>query len=180
MRILKEQAVGLVIDMQERLFPFITENEALTRNAGILIRGLQALQLPVIVTEQYTKGLGPTIKPLQDLMAGMEILEKSAFSCCDDLAFMKKLEELDRKFVVITGIESHVCVLQTTIDLLTHNYIPVVVEDCVSSRSLNDKRIAIYRMRKEGAVITTYESVLFELLRYSGTEEFKAISRLVK
>jgi len=180
MRILKEQTVGLVIDIQERLFPFIAENEALTKNAGILVRGLQAMNLPILVTEQYTKGLGPTIQPLQELIAGKQILEKAAFSCCDDSAFMRELETLGRKFVVITGIESHVCVLQTAIDLLERNYIPVVVEDCVSSRNLNDKKMAIFRMRREGAVITTYESILFELLRYSGTEEFKAISRLVK
>lgn len=180
MRIIKEQAVGLVIDIQERLFPFISENEALTRNAGILIRGFHALQLPFLVTEQYTKGLGPTIQPLQELIAGKEILEKSAFSCCDDPVFMERLVTMNRKFVVITGIESHVCVLQTTVDLLEKGYVPVVVEDCVSSRNLNDKRMAVYRMRREGAVVTTCESILFELLRFSGTEEFKAISRLVK
>ena len=86
----------------------------------------------------------------------------------------------DFGFPVISGIETHVCVLQTTIDLLENNYIPVVVQDCVSSRRINDKQIAIERMRKEGAIITTYESLLFELLRYSGSEAFKAISKLVK
>lgn len=180
MRILREQTAGLVIDIQERLFPFISGNEALSLNAGILIKGLQALQIPIIVTEQYTKGLGPTIEPLQLLFNGKMPIEKLAFSCCDDQAFMLHLKGLDKKFIVITGIESHVCVLQTTIDLLEQNFIPVVVEDCISSRRLNDKLMAVNRMRRMGAVITTYESVLFELLRYSGTEEFKAISKLVK
>jgi nicotinamidase-related amidase len=82
--------------------------------------------------------------------------------------------------VIITGIEAHVCVLQTAIDLLELNYVPVIVEDCVSSRRLNDKQQAIARMRKSGAKVSTYESVLFELLRYSGTDEFRAISKLVK
>ena len=180
MRILRDQTAGLVIDIQEKLFPFISGNEALAQNSGILIRGLQVLNIPVLVTEQYSKGLGPTIPPIQQLLTREQAIEKLAFSCCDDAAFMKQLSEMDKKFIVITGIESHVCVLQTTIDLLQHNYIPVVVEDCVSSRRLNDKQMAIFRMRKMGAVITTYESVLFELLRFSGTEEFKAISRLVK
>jgi hypothetical protein len=180
MRILKEQAAGLVIDIQERLFPFIHENEILTRNAGILINGLQVLGIPVLITEQYTKGLGPTIQPLKQLFGESKPIEKLAFSCCDDAAFMQHLDSLHRKFIIITGIESHVCVLQTTIDLLERNYIPVVVEDCVSSRRLNDKAMAVYRMRRMGAIITTYESVLFELLRYSGTDEFKAISKLVK
>jgi hypothetical protein len=180
MRILSEQTAGLVIDIQERLFPFISGNDTLARNAAILVRGLQVLSIPVLVTEQYTKGLGPTIVPLQELLITEKVIEKLAFSCCDEPAFMEKLTGLGKKFIVITGIESHVCVLQTAIDLLENNFIPVVVEDCVSSRRLNDKAMAISRMRRSGAIITTYESVLFELLRYSGTEEFKAISRLVK
>ena len=180
MRILRDRTAGLVIDIQEKLFPFISGNETLSLNAGILIKGLQVLQIPILVTEQYTRGLGPTIQPIQQLFSGETPVEKLAFSCCDDPSFMDRLAALNKKFIVITGIESHVCVLQTTIDLLERDFIPVVVEDCVSSRRLNDKQMAVARMRRMGAVITTYESVLFELLRYSGTEEFKAISKLVK
>ncbi len=180
MRIIREESAGLVIDIQEKLFPFITGNDVLAHNAGILIRGLQVLKLPLLVTEQYTKGLGPTIEPLAQVLSENRVIEKSAFSCCDDRHFMEKLSALHKKFIIITGIESHVCVLQTAIDLLEHNYIPVVAEDCVSSRRMNDKQMAINRMRKAGVIITTYESVLFELLRFSGTDEFKAISKLVK
>jgi hypothetical protein len=180
MRILRDRTAGLVIDIQEKLFPFISGNEALSLNAGILIRGLQVLRIPILVTEQYTRGLGPTIQPIQQFFNGEVPIEKLAFSCCDDTSFMDHLTALNKKFIVITGIESHVCVLQTTIDLLEKDFIPVVVEDCISSRRLNDKQMAVARMRRMGAVITTYESVLFELLRYSGTEEFKAISKLVK
>ncbi|MCK9400470.1 MAG: hydrolase [Bacteroidales bacterium] len=180
MRILRDQAAGLVIDMQEKLFPFISGHENLALNSGILIKGLQALRIPILVTEQYTKGLGPTIQQIQELFDTGHPLEKFAFSCCDDPSVMDHLDSLNKKFIIITGIEAHVCVLQTAIDLLAHDFIPVIVEDCVSSRRLNDKHMAINRMRRMGAVITTYESVLFELLRYSGTEEFKAISKLVK
>jgi hypothetical protein len=180
MRILYEQTAGLVIDIQEKLFPFISGNEILALNAGILIKGLQVLNVPILVTEQYTKGLGPTIQPLRELLGLTEPLEKLAFSCCDDPSIMDRLTALKKKFIIITGIEAHVCVLQTATDLLERGFIPVVVEDCVSSRRLNDKNMAINRLRRMGAVITTYESVLFELLRYSGTEEFKAISKLVK
>jgi len=180
MRILRDQAAGLVIDIQERLFPFISENDVLAMNSGILIKGLQALGIPIIVTQQYTKGLGPTILPLQELLPGEKPIEKLAFSCCDEPAFMQQLTALNKKFIVITGIESHVCVLQTAEDLFEKGFIPIIVEDCVSSRRLNDKQMAVNRMRRMGAVITTYESVLFELLRYSGTEEFKVISKLVK
>lgn len=180
MRILRDQSAGLVIDIQEKLFPFISGNENLALNSGILIKGLQTLQIPILVTEQYTKGLGPTIQPLQELFNSERPLEKLAFSCCDDPSVMDQLNALHKKFIIITGIEAHVCVLQTAIDLLERDFIPVIVEDCVSSRRLNDKHMAINRMRRMGAVITTYESVLFELLRYSGTDEFKAISKLVK
>lgn len=180
MRILREQTAGLIIDIQERLFPLIHEHENIARNSGILIRGLQALNVPVIVTQQYTKGLGPTISPLMELFSQPSPIEKMAFSCCDEDSFMTGLSALNKRFVIISGIETHVCVLQTTIDLLEKNYVPVVIEDCVSSRRLNDKQIAISRMRKEGALISTYESVLFELLRWSGTDDFRAISKLVK
>jgi hypothetical protein len=179
-RIEREQAAGLVIDIQEKLFPFISGHEDLALKSAILIKGMQVLQLPILITEQYSKGLGPTIQPVREFFDPGSHLEKLAFSCCDDPGIMERLNSLNKKFIIITGIEAHVCVLQTSMDLLERNFIPVVVEDCVSSRRLNDKNMAIARMRAMGAVITTYESILFELLRYSGTEEFKAISRLVK
>jgi hypothetical protein len=180
MRILRDQTAGLVIDIQERLFPFISGHETLAVNSGILIRGLQALSIPILRTQQYTKGLGPSIQPVLQLFLGEDHIEKVAFSCCDEPSFISRLAALNKKFIVLTGIETHVCVLQTTLDLLEKGFIPVVIEDCVSSRRLNDKIRAIERMDKSGAIITTYEAVLFELLRYSGTEEFKVISKLVK
>ena len=180
MRIHKDKAALLVIDIQERLFPFISENEMLVRNVPILIEGMKTIGLPVFVTEQYVKGLGETIPTVARATEGIQRVEKMAFSCCDEPTFMEKLAVSGKEFVIITGIETHVCVLQTTIDLLANGFHPIVVEDCVSSRKLNDKAVAIERMRREGAIITTYESILFELLRYSGTETFKAISKLVK
>ena len=180
MRIQREQAAGLVIDIQEKLFPFISGHENLVVNSAILIKGLQVLNIPIVITEQYTRGLGYTIQPLRELFSPGSAQEKLAFSCCDDPAILDQITSLHKKFIIITGIEAHVCVLQTATDLLERDFIPVVIEDCVSSRRLNDKNMAINRMRRMGAVITTYEAVLFELLRYSGTEEFKAISKLVK
>ena len=180
MRILADNSVGLIIDIQQRLYPFIDGNEQLTKNTSILIEGLKAVGLKILVTEQYTKGLGFTIEPLKNLLSEISVVEKMAFSCCDEPAFYEKLSLVGIRNVIIAGIESHVCVLQTAIDLLSSGYIPVIVEDCVGSRNPNDKKVAIERMRKEGAIITTYESVLFELLRYSGTDAFKRISKLVK
>jgi nicotinamidase-related amidase len=180
MRILKEKTAAVVIDFQERIFPAIHENEKLARNVSILIGGLKALEIPLFVTEQYVKGLGPTIHAIANSIKGIERIEKSSFSCCDEPRFMLELAASGKEFVVVTGIESHVCVLQTAIDLKHNGYCPIVVEDCISSRKSNDKLMAIERMRHEGIAITTYEAILFELLRYSGGETFKAISRLVK
>jgi nicotinamidase-related amidase len=180
MRILKDRTAGLIIDIQERLFPLIHENVMLVKNVPTLIHGLKALGVQIFVTEQYVKGLGPTVEPIASAFGDIRRIEKMAFSCCDEPRFMEALAVSGKENVIIAGIESHVCVLQTVIDLIRNGYHPVVVEDCISSRRPNDKRIAVERMRKEGAVITTYESLLFELLRYSGTEQFKAISKLVK
>ncbi len=166
--------------MQERLYPLVQDHHRLTKNTAILIEGLKAVEIKILVTEQYTKGLGFTIEPLKNLLTDIDFVEKQAFSCCDEPGFYEELALSGARYVVIAGIETHVCVMQTAIDLLSNGYIPVVAEDCVSSRNLNDKKIAIERMRQEGAIITTYESILFELLRYSGTESFKKISKLVK
>jgi len=166
--------------MQERLYPLVQKSDQLTKNTSILIEGLKAIGIKMLVTEQYTKGLGFTIEPLKVLLSDIDFVEKQAFSCCDEPAFYEELTLTGARFVVIAGIETHVCIMQTAIDLLSNGYIPVIVEDCVSSRKLNDKNMAIERMRKEGAVITSYESILFELLRYSGTESFKKVSKLVK
>ena len=180
MRVLKDRTFGLIIDFQERIFPVIHEHEKLLKNVPLLIAGLKILEIPLFVTEQYVKGLGPTVTPIASVLGNIERYEKSSFSCCDEPKVMLQMAASGRENVIIAGIESHVCVLQTVIDLLRNGFHPVVVEDCISSRRENDKQVALRRMEKEGAIITTYESILFELLRYSGTEQFKAISKLVK
>ncbi len=180
MRITKDKSVLLVVDIQERLFPFIYENDKLVKNVPILIEGMKAIGVPVLVTEQYVKGLGTTISSVASVLGDIHRTEKMAFSCCDEPRFMEPLALLGRDHVIITGIEAHVCILQTVLDLKANGYQPVVVEDCVSSRKLSDKQTAIARMRHEGAIITSYESILFELLRYSGTDAFRAVSKLVK
>lgn len=180
MRIRRDLCTGLIIDLQERLFPHMEQKEELLRKSLILLEGLKILNVPLFLTEQYPKGLGPTLSVVSDLMGATPAIEKSAFSCCDEPVYLKTLEDTGRKTLIICGIEAHVCVMQTVLDLLESDYTPVVLEDCISSRSLEDKRVAIQRMSSEGAVITTCESILFELARVSGTEEFKAISRLIK
>ena len=180
MRIKKDQSLAVIIDMQKKLYPHIFENEKLTSNTIKLIKGLRALNIEILVTEQYSKGLGSTIEPIKDVLDELPPVEKMTFSCCGVSSFNEALKSSDKKNIIIAGIESHVCVLQTVLDLLENNYQPVLIEDCVSSRNTNDKKIAVERMRDEGAIISTYESILFELCDVSGNETFKAISKTVK
>jgi len=180
MRILREDSIALIIDIQEKLFPHIYDNQQIAKNTRILIQGLKALEIPIIVTEQYTQGLGPTIEPINLALGDYRVNEKMSFSCCDDAQISEELALKSKYKVIIAGIEAHVCVLQTAIDLIRNGYTPVVVEDCISSRTENNKKFAVKRMSQEGAIITTYESILFELCRYSGNDIFKAISKMVK
>jgi nicotinamidase-related amidase len=173
-------AVAICVDIQERLFPHIHENEALVRRCEILIKGLRVLNVPIIVTQQYTKGLGPTIAPIATALGEFEPIEKMTFSACGNDDVEARVLGSARHQVILFGIETHVCVLQTGLDLIAQGQKAIIVEDCVSSRSADDKRIAIERLRHAGAIITSSESILFELLRVAGTEQFKSISALVK
>lgn len=180
MRILKDYAIALLIDMQEKLFPHMQEKENLLAKTQILIKGLQVLEVPVIVTQQYTKGLGNTIPELANVLGSFEPFEKKSFSCFDEPSIYDALRKHGRSTIIIAGIETHVCILQTAIDLIVAGFSPVVAVDCTSSRNALDREIAFRRLTKEGVVLTTVESLLFELTRTSGTETFKKISALVK
>ncbi len=180
MRILKENTAAIIIDFQERLFPHIHDFRQIALNTEILIKGLQFLGIPIHLTQQYTKGLGNTIPQIANLFHSFNPIEKTAFSCCDESSLVNALGKDITESVIIAGIESHVCVQQTVTDLIARKYIPVVIGDCVSSRKPSDMIIAMERMKYEGAIISSYESILFELCRFSGTDEFKAISKLVK
>ena len=180
MRITKENTSAVIVDIQERLFPHMYQKEELERNVGILMKGLNLLKVPILITEQYSKGLGKTVPSIADNMGNIEPIEKISFSCCDESKFLKELNMLNKKYIILAGIETHVCILQTVLDLIDSGFHPVLVEDCVSSRKQNDKKIAVERIRSEGAIITTYESILLELCRVAGTETFKEISGLIK
>lgn len=180
MRISKANTLAVLIDVQEKLFPHIHENEVLLQNISVALAGLKILKVPLIVSEQYVKGLGKTVSPLRDYLAGNGNIEKMEFSCCGNAKFNIELAHYNKEFILLMGIEAHVCVLQTAIDLKENGFQPIVVDDCISSRKPNDKKIALERMKGEGVTLTTYESILFELCELSGTDEFKAISKLVK
>jgi nicotinamidase-related amidase len=179
-RIHRDESVLVVVDVQERLFPHIYDNDLLERKIGTLIRGMKQLGVPRIVTEQYKKGLGDTIPSVKHALGDYQGIEKMTFSCCGEPNFNLALEEHFKKYVILCGIETHVCVMQTAIDLLDSGHIPVIVEDAVSSRSPLDKKVAIERVVHEGGKVATVESILFELCKVSGTAEFKEISALVK
>jgi len=181
MRIKRENCAAVMIDVQSKLFPHIDDNDLLELNIIKLVKGLQVLGVPILVTQQYSRGIGETIDSLKSLF-GEEFrhIEKAEFSCLDNVDFQAEFMGLGKDHLIIFGIESHVCVLQTVIDAVSMGYIPVLVEDCISSRNPNDKTLAIVRAGYEGSVITSMEALLFELTRVSGTDEFKAISKIVK
>lgn len=182
MRMINEDTMALIIDFQERLLPVIHNNNELVHNTDILIRGLRALNIPMLVTQQYTKGIGMTVPFLIDAFGeeNFSYYDKLYFSCADDEGIMKAIENTGRKNIIICGIEAHICVLQTVIDLIGKGYHVILVEDCIGSRKERDREAAIKRALSEGALLTTYEAILFELTRVSKTEQFKEISRLIK
>jgi len=180
MRILKEDCAGMVIDVQEKIFGVMDQKQQMLNRTLILVEGLKALSVPVLITEQYPKGLGKTLDVVSQAVAPESPVQKMVFSCCDEPVLFARLKSLKRSRVILCGIEAHVCVLQTVIDLIEKGYTPVVVADCTTSRTPDDKAVALRRMRDEGALVTTSESILFELVRESGTDLFKTISRLVK
>lgn len=176
MRVEKEMAIALAVDYQEKLIPVMSEKERLIENSSILLAGLQVLGVPMLITQQYTKGLGMTVQEITEAAGKTEFTEKISFSAYADVE--ERIQ--GKKFVIVCGVEAHICVLQTVIDLKASGYIPVLVADCISSRRDYDKKMAIKRAREEGALITTYEALLFELLKEAGTDTSKRIQRLVK
>lgn len=176
-----EKTALLIIDVQEKLAPAMDQKlyQQLVLHTNLLIEGFKALNLPFIVTEQYPKGLGHTVAELNGITDG-PCVEKVAFSCCGDDNFVTALEKTGARQVVIVGMETHVCVFQTVIDLLDRGYTVHLVSDAVCSRFKSDYDNAINTAARAGAVITTTEMVLFQLVKVAGTDGFKVISKLVR
>lgn len=177
-----DRAMLLVIDVQEKLLPLIDGHERVVDALNRLIRGAGLFALPVVVTEQYPEGIGPTDKRLTAALdaADPTTLTKMSFSCCGDDAIRDELRRLDREQIIVCGIETHVCVQQTVLDLLSMDYHASVCADAVGSRDRLDYKMALHRMRQMGAAVTTVESVLFELCVECGTERFKSMLELIK
>jgi len=179
-RIRRATAALVVVDIQERLLPAIFEKERVVQNALRLIQGAAALQVPVLVTEQYRKGIGPTVPEVAAAVPGFAPMEKLAFSACGAEGFVEALRASNRQDVVLCGIEAHVCVCQTCLDLVDQGFRVFVVADAISSRTAENHRLALDRMAAADAVIVSTEMILFELLERAGTDEFKRILPLVK
>lgn len=172
----------IVIDIQEKLAAAMdkTVMEQVVRNTAILIETAKTFAMPLIVSEQYRKGLGPTVPQLQEKLAGCEVLEKLHFDCTRDETLDKKIAAAGRKIIVVTGIEAHVCVFQTALSLLGKGYCVIVASDAVASRRTHDWEYSLRALMQAGAVIYPTETISFMLLEKAGTPEFKKLSPLFK
>lgn len=179
----RAEAFLLVIDVQERLMPVIAGREEVERNIDRLVRGCKILDIPPLLTEQYVRGLGPTTEHVRRAFEetfGYIPIEKNCFSAYGCAEFISELRQLQKRQAIIAGVEAHVCVYQTVVDLLANGYEVTIVADAVGSRTASNKDIGVRRMVSEGAKLSSTEMALFELLVASGTDEFRAVSRLVK
>jgi nicotinamidase-related amidase len=172
--------VLVAIDFQERLFTVMHDKEKLLRQVVKLIQGAVVLDIPVILTEQYPRGLGPTLPEIAGLLPDVKPIEKTCFSCCDAESFNASLAATNRKQVLIYGIEAHICVYQTAVALSQAGYDVQVVADCVSSRDPENKMVSLFKMGAAGIPPTTMETALFELLKIGSGDKFKQISNIVK
>ena len=179
-RLTRTRAGLVVVDIQQRLLPAIFERERVVQNAVRLVQGATILRVPIVVTEQYRKGLGPTAPEVAAVIPGFAPLEKLAFSACGADGFISALESKQISDAILCGIEAHVCVTQTCLGLVEKGFRVFVVADAISSRTAENYRLGVERMRGAGAVIVSTEMVLFELLGQAGTAAFKQILGLVK
>jgi isochorismate hydrolase len=179
-RLTRTEAGLVVVDIQDRLLPAIFEKERVLQNTLRLVQGVGILQVPILATEQYRKGLGATVPEIATAIPAFTPLEKLAFSACGAAPFLPALKQKKVSQAILCGIEAHVCVSQTCLDLLDEGFRVFVVADAISSRTPENYQIGLNRVRAAGAVIVSTEMVLFELLEQAGTPEFKQILALVK
>lgn len=180
MKAVKGDTMALIVDYQERLVPAMAEKEEIVKRAEILIRGLKALEIPMLITQQYTKGLGMSVDFVYEAAETKNYMEKMTFSCLGDEKIAKAVRNVGKKNVIVCGVEAHICVLQTCMDLKEHGFRPILVTDCIASRDNKDRDMAVNRAIQEGVTVTTSEAILFELLGKAEGDTFKVISRLVK
>lgn len=177
MRMHAEGSSLVIVDVQERLAPVMADPRKVIEGAARLVAGAKVVGVPVLISEQYPKGLGPTMVDVRTVAPDNAIIEKTAFSCAAESAFINRLDALERRQVVLAGIEMHVCVMQTALDLKEKGYDVHVVVDASGSRHAIDEETAKARLTAAGISLVTIEMVLFEWLERAGTPEFKIISK---
>ena len=175
----REDTVLLIIDIQEKLVPVMKYKEQVINNNKILISAAREMNFPIIATEQYPKGLGRTVPEILDLIDENIVFSKNAFTAYTD-EVKETLKSLAKKKVLITGMETHICVFQTTRDLINDGYEVFLIKDAVASRTKDNYLNGLDLMESLGAVITNTETAVFDLLKVSGTPEFKIMSKLIK
>lgn len=180
MKFTKENTLAIVVDMQERLMPAMYAETETLKNTVKLVKGLRILGVPIIPLRQYPKGLGDIVQPLKAELEGCLINDKVTFSAMGTAEIVERIQKTGKQNILVCGVEAHVCVLQTLIDLEERGYHTALMVDCTDSRNIYDKEIALCRAQQEGVRLTTSESILFELLQTAGAEPFKQISALVK
>jgi len=176
----RENTALLIIDVQARILNAIPNKEALTRNILKLIEGVKILNIPIYYVEQYPEGLGRTVPEIKEALINLNPIGKMSFSCSGANNLFHEFNKKGITQILVCGIESHVCVQQTVLDLISNNFQVDVVADAVSSRKKEDYEFALDRMRSNGAEITTIEAILFELLGVCGTDEFRTVCTLLK
>jgi isochorismate hydrolase len=178
---LEVESCGLVVvDVQGKLAQLMSEKESLFKNIRILIQAAQILEIPILWCQQVPEALGPTVPEIAQLLPDDKPIDKASFSCCGVEKFNVRLEALKRSQILLCGIEAHVCIYQTAVDLLSRGLDVTVVADAVSSRTTHNKQIALDRLAAEGAHLACTEMALFELLKTAQHPQFKPIARLVK
>jgi nicotinamidase-related amidase len=170
----------LVVDIQEKIAAVMLHRQQVIDNAQKMIRACQLLKVPIFITEQYPQGLGTTESDLIEALGGVTPLTKLTFSCCGIEGLAGQLRARNVVQIVLVGIEAHVCVLQTALDLLSLGFQVHVLKDCISSRKEIDFETALQRMQTAGVIVSTVEAALFELLERAGTPEFREVTRLIK
>lgn len=174
------QSCLLIVDLQRSFFDTLWQKEEMLSRLRLLIEGAQVLELPILCTVQNPAKLGPVMPEAADLIPGIKPIPKMSFSCCAEQSFLDRLEAVNRKHLVVAGLETHICINQTVHDLMTREYWVHVASDAVSSRRMSDHLVGLRKMEQAGAIISSVEAVLFELLQQAGTDQFRRVLELIK
>ena len=175
-----EDSLVLLIDFQERFVPILHKNDETIKNIKLLLAGMNIYNVPIIVTEQVPEKLGSTINDFKEHLGKAKFFHKKTMSCCGQIGFLEELKSRNIKRIAVCGIEAHVCVLQTSLDLIHHGFQVHLVCDAITTRISYNKEIAIEKMKSAGVIASSAETILFEMAYTAGTEEFKKLQQLFK